>query len=87
MPVLVRHTTVGMDTATYDQVAPKLIDLLKQQPGFIMHVAYQSGGDLIVSELWESQEQHDKWFDANVTPNVPFEIKQEVIEIHNFVQP
>jgi heme-degrading monooxygenase HmoA len=87
MPVLVRHTTVGMNTATYDQVSPQLIPLLKQQPGFIMHAAYDHGDDLIVSELWESQEQHDKWFDENVVPNVPAEIRQEVIQIHNLVQP
>ena len=29
--------------------------------------------------LWETQEQHDAWFDENVAPNVPVEISQEVI--------
>jgi len=76
-----------MDTATYDEVSPPLIEKLKQQPGFLLHIAYQSGDDLIVGELWESQQQHDTWFDANVAPNVPGEIRQEVIEIHNLVRP
>lgn len=33
-----------------------------------------------VSEVWKSRQQYEKWFDENVKPNVPFEIKQEVIE-------
>jgi hypothetical protein len=28
-----------------------------------------------------------KFFNENVKPNVPFEIKREVIELHNLVQP
>ena len=40
-----------------------------------------------MAEVWETQEQHDTWFDENVKPNVPAEIRQEVIEIHNIVEP
>ncbi len=29
----------------------------------------------------------EKFFNENVKPNVPFEIKREVIELHNLVQP
>jgi hypothetical protein len=39
-----------------------------------------------VSEIWESQEQHDRWFDANVKPNVPG-IEQEVVEVHAVHKP
>ena len=37
----------------------------------------------VVAEVWETQEQHDTWFDANVTPNLPFEITQEVLDLHS----
>jgi hypothetical protein len=40
-----------------------------------------------VAEIWESQEQHDAYFSANVEPAVPAEIQQEVINLHNIVQP
>jgi hypothetical protein len=40
-----------------------------------------------VGEIWESQGQYETWFNANVKPNVPAEIQQEVIELHGVVQP
>jgi hypothetical protein len=39
-----------------------------------------------VSEIWESQEQHDAWFDENVKPNVPG-VEQEVIDVHAVHKP
>src|SRR5271167_2270064 len=38
MAVLVRITATGMDRAAYDQVSPGLHELVKKQPGFIIHV-------------------------------------------------
>jgi heme-degrading monooxygenase HmoA len=87
MTVLARMTVAGMDEATYDQISAKLVALVKQQPGFIMHVAYPSPGGYTVGEIWESRGHYDTWFNANVKPNVPAEIKQEVIELHAVVQP
>ena len=76
-----------MDTSQYDEASRQLTELVKKQPGFVMHVAYKTADGVGVSEVWESREQYDKWFNENVKPNVPFEIKQEVIELHNVVQP
>lgn len=87
MAVLVRMTAAGMDEATYDQVSAQLAPLVKQQPGFIMHVAYPSPGRFSVEEIWESRGQYETWFNENVKPNVPAEIQQEVIELHAVVQP
>jgi hypothetical protein len=36
-----------------------------------------------VAEVWETQEDHDAWFEANVKPNIPFEITQEAIDLHS----
>ena len=87
MAVLIRHTAVGVDTATYDQVSPEIVEKLRHAPGFVLHVALPGPEGIVVSEIWETQEQHDTWFDENVKPNVPAEIRQEVIEIHNIVEP
>lgn len=86
MAVLVRMTAAGMDQATYDKAAAQLVALMKQQPGFIMHVAYPSPGGFSVGEVWESRGQYETWFNENVRPNVPAEIQQEVIELHAVVQ-
>jgi len=37
--------------------------------------------------VWETREQHDAWFDANVEPNLPMEITQEVIDLHSVHKP
>ena len=87
MAVLVSMTVAGMDAATYDQVSARLAPLVKKQPGFIMHVAYPSPGGFTVGEIWESRGQYETWFNANVKPNVPAEIQQEVVELHTVVQP
>jgi hypothetical protein len=34
-----------------------------------------------------SAAQYDAWFDANVTPNIPFEITQEVVDLHSVHTP
>jgi heme-degrading monooxygenase HmoA len=87
MAVLIRHRA-PMSTAQYDETAPPLVEQVKKQPGFLLHVSYEeTGGGLVVSEVWETQEQHDAWFDENVKPNVPFEITQEVIELHSVHKP
>ena len=87
MAVLFRHHSAGMDVAAYDQVSSQLLPQLKQQPGFMYHVAFATPDGLTVSEIWESREQHDRWFQEYVKPNVPAEIDVEVIDVHNVVTP
>jgi heme-degrading monooxygenase HmoA len=86
MAVLVRMIAAGMDAATYDQVSKQLADLVKKQPGFVMHIAYPSTGGFSVGEVWESRGQFETWFNENVKPNVPG-IEHEVIDLHAVVQP
>jgi hypothetical protein len=86
MPVLIRHRS-AMTPAQYDEVSPPLVELIKTQPGFLLHVSYEDAGGFVVAEVWETQELHDAWFDANVKPNVPGEITQEVIDLHSVHKP
>ena len=82
MTVLIRHRVAGMTTSQYDESAPALIEKLKTQPGFLYHVAFvDEGGAFTVSEIWESKEQHDEWFGANVEGVIPG-VEQQVIEVH-----
>jgi quinol monooxygenase YgiN len=87
MAVLVRHRAQGLGAADYDRLSPPLIEQVKQQPGFVLHVAFEDSQGFCVAEIWDSQEQHDAWFNENVVPNVPAEITVEVIQIHNTVRP
>jgi len=87
MAVLIRHRAQGLGIDDYDRISPPLVEQIKQQPGFVLHVAFEDSQGLCVAEIWSSQEQHDAWFNEAVVPNVPAEIKQEVIQIHNLVEP
>jgi heme-degrading monooxygenase HmoA len=86
MPVLIRHRS-AMSADQYDESAPALIEQLKKQPGFLVHVSYEDAGSVVVAEVWETQEQHDTWFDENVKPNIPLEITQEVVDLHSVHMP
>jgi heme-degrading monooxygenase HmoA len=86
MAVLIRHRA-PMSAAQYDETAPPLVEQLKKQPGFLLHVSYEDSSGFVVAEVWETQEQHDTWFSENVKPNVPFEITQEVISLHSVHKP
>jgi quinol monooxygenase YgiN len=68
------------------EISPQLVEKLKAQPGFLVHVAFVDNGRFTVSEIWESQEQQDRWFDENVKPNVP-DVEQEAIELHSVQTP
>jgi len=85
--VLIRHRSAVLTPELYDQISPPLIERLRKAPGFIVHASYVDANGFCVAELWETQEQHDAWFNENVVPNVPVEISQEVIELHSLHQP
>lgn len=59
----------------------------RSQPGFVLHTAFEDSQGLCVSEIWETKDQHDSYFNEHVVPNVPGEIKQEVVELHSVVKP
>ena len=81
-----RHRAAGMTPSQYDEISPPLVEKLKAQPGFMYHVAFVDNGVFTVSEIWESQEQHDRWFSENVEGVIPG-IEQQVIEVHAVVTP
>jgi hypothetical protein len=89
MSVLVRTTANGLDQSTYDQMVPVLHPLLKQQPGFIMHVAYPIPGGFAIGEVWDSQDQHEAWYNEFVAPNIPDPEAMSTVydELHAIVQP
>jgi heme-degrading monooxygenase HmoA len=76
-----------MSAAQYDEIAPPLVEQLKKQPGFLLHVTYEDASGFVVAELWETKEQQETWFNENVKPNVPFEITEEVITLHSVHRP
>ena len=87
MAVLIRHRAAGITPAQYDEISPPLVELVKKQPGFVLHVAYEDSQGFCVAEVWETKEQHDAHFNEHVKPNVPAQITQEVIQLHSVHKP
>ena len=76
-----------MSAAQYDESAPPLVEQPRKQPGFLVHVTYEDAEGFVVAEVWETQDQHDTWFNANVKPNIPFAITHEVVDLHSVQTP
>ncbi|HEY5272806.1 MAG TPA: hypothetical protein VIJ34_06180 [Acidimicrobiales bacterium] len=85
MSVLVRLSVSGMTTDSYDQVSGQLTPPLLAAPGFVAHVGFVVDGEFHVSEIWESRDDFQNWFDNNVKPNVPGVGIDEVREVHNVI--
>jgi hypothetical protein len=85
MAVLICHRVDGFTMANVP-ISP-LVELIKHQPGFVLHVALEDSQGFCVSEIWETKDQHDSYFNEHVVPNVPGEIEQEVVELHSVVKP
>ena len=85
MSVLVRLSASGMTTDMYDKASEQLTPRVLSAPGFVAHVAFVGDGGFHVSEIWESRDDFQNWFDNNVKPNVPGVEIDVVREVHNVI--
>ncbi|MGH8987493.1 MAG: antibiotic biosynthesis monooxygenase [Acidimicrobiales bacterium] len=85
MSVLVRLSVSGMTADVYDTVSEHLTPGLLAAPGFVVHVAFTGDDAFHVSEIWESREDFQNWFDTSVKPNVPGVEIDLVKEVHNVI--
>jgi hypothetical protein len=91
--VLARFTAApSMTSEKYDESIKRLKDSGSQWPpdGLAYHIAFSSGGNFRVSEIWDSQEQLET-FGKQLMPilsDVGVELagEPEVLEIHNIIQ-
>ena len=92
MSILVRFTGAPSMTAEkYDDTIP-LIEAAGEWPpdGLEYHVAFSTGGDFRVSEIWDSKEQFEA-FGERLMPilaanGVELAGPPEVLEVHNTIK-
>jgi hypothetical protein len=92
MSILARFTPASSTTTEqYDETIRRLEGAGQFPPdGLEYHVAFLAGGQLRVSEIWESQEKFGAFgerlmpilADVGVDPGEP-----EILEIHNIIKP
>jgi hypothetical protein len=90
--ILVRFTAApGVTTEQYDETISRLEKSGDWLPdGLAYHVAFKSGGNLRVSEIWDSREQLDAFGERlmPVLKDVGIELagEPELLEVHNVIQ-
>ena len=71
MSVLMHHRVPGMTQEQYDQVLADMGDAMAAAAGFQSHYGvFDEDGVLTVVEAWDSVDDHNRWYDANVRPHV-----------------
>ena len=93
MSILVRFTGASGTTAEkYDATQPRIEEAAGEWPpdGLEYHVAFSTGGDFRVSEIWDSKEQFEA-FGAVLMPvlaanGVELAGPPEVFEVHNIIK-
>jgi heme-degrading monooxygenase HmoA len=88
MAVLMTGKVPGMTAEIYDGIAANVMPRLKQAKGFISHAAGMGeDGVWTVVEVWESEEEGQRWFEEGVKPNLPAGVvpDRRYRTLHNFV--
>ena len=74
MSVVVRHHAPGMTKDQYSAIADVTLSDLQSAKGFVAHYAFLEGDGLTVSEIWDTQADHDAFFDEHIKPKLTQEI-------------
>jgi hypothetical protein len=87
MAFMITYDVPGMSKEQYDEMAVHLLPTLRTTSGFVAHASGPLEVGWQVTEIWDSQEARDQWFDENIRPHIPIEwaIETTIREIHTFM--
>ena len=68
MAIMMHEEVPGMTGNQFDEIFGPLVDRLKTFPGFISNVSGPIPGGYQVTELWETQEAHERWLREVIIP-------------------
>ena len=72
MPVLAIFEQPNLDGGTYASMVEQLMPVLRSAKGFMSHAGGPSpAGGTRVIEIWESEADSQKFFNAILKPNLP----------------
>ena len=90
MSIVVRFHPANLTAEKYDESHPKVEEAGFPPDGLDYHVCFGSGGNLTVSEIWDSREQFEAWGEKLMPvlteSGIEFSGEPEVFEIHNLVK-
>lgn len=68
MPVMMRHENPGLTSEQAEAGMAPIHDQLKVYPGFIAEAAGPTPDGYQITQVWESQEAHERWLREVVVP-------------------
>ncbi len=78
MAVLMIGEVPQLTADVYNGMVAQMSPLMKAHKGFIAHTGGPSpSGGMRIVEIWETEDDGRAWFDANVKPNLPPEVKPD----------
>ena len=90
MSIVVRFHPSNLTAEKYDESHPKVEEAGFPPDGLDLHVCFGSGGNLTVSEVWDSREQFEAWGEKLMPvlteSGIEFSGEPEVFEVHNLVK-
>ena len=60
--------TPGMTVEQFNAAFAPLLERIKMWPGFIMNASGPTPTGYLVTEIWESQEAHERWVREVIAP-------------------
>ncbi len=89
MAILMTAEVPGMTQEMVDGMTQALNEQMKTQPGFVIHTNGPVDGGWRVTEVWESQDNFNSWYESLVKPNLPEGIEPQISsrELNDVVQP
>jgi len=84
MPIRMTQHAPGMPAQAYEEIIANVGQPLRQSEGFISHAAEVTPQGMTATEVWETREQWECWFDGSVRPHLPADSPEPTVtELHN----
>ncbi|RWB32885.1 hypothetical protein [Mesorhizobium sp.] len=89
MSVMMISEVGGQSPQGYDGMLALVGDVLRQVPGFIMHISHPVAVGWRIVEVWNSEEEATRFFAAQIAPNLPDGIRPKLSfqPLHGLLKP
>ena len=71
MAILMTADVPGMGSEMYSGMISQLRDQIRGARGFVMHAGHEIDGGWRVIEVWDSEADHQAWFEGTIKPSLP----------------
>ena len=78
MPILMTAEITGFTQAMADAMNAKIGERMKTAQGFVIHANGPIENGWRVTEIWESADHFNRWYEATIRPNLPPGVQPQI---------